>query len=96
MDIMGASEVYVIEKGWSMREAFAKAREEAADEYGHQEGASGAINSCQLGRTYAKDAYTDDELRDMVNKREAIGYCKKLPIPEKEEGVYVFIGLAPD
>ncbi len=92
---MGATNIYVIQKGSSMRDAFNLATEEANDEYGHQQGQSGQINSCELsGDKTAKYKELGEEdfeewAEDNTDKREVVGF-------EIEKGKYGFIGWAPE
>lgn len=92
---MGACSIHVTEKGPTMKEAFKTAIEEANEEYGHQQGYSGAINCCSLlgDKTSLYNQLGEEEFEewayDNTDKREVIGY-------KIEEGKYGFIGWAPE
>lgn len=82
---MGACSIVVRARGKNMKEAFRNAVEEANDYYGHQEGYSGAINTCHLIKDVSSKRPTmhPDELQrwiiDNTGKREVMGYCESAP-----------------
>jgi hypothetical protein len=82
---MGACSIILSAKGKNIKDAFNNAVEEANDYYGHQEGYSGTINTCQLVKdvTSKRPTMHPDELEQwMINnthKREVMGYCVRQP-----------------
>jgi abortive infection bacteriophage resistance protein len=87
---MGATEVFVKRSGMSMTEAFNRAVDDARDEYGHQEGYSGHINSCefegdrtsQWKNSSNKKKFIED-LQENAPKRAVYGICLKEPVASK-------------
>lgn len=91
---MGATNIHVIQKGPDMMSAFRSAQAEAKDEYGHQQGYSGAINSCQFGsdktskyKELGEEAFEEWAL-DNMDKGDVAAY-------DKGDGSYGFVGWAP-
>jgi len=91
---MGANNIHVIQKGDNMMQAFRTAKEEAAEEYGHQQGYSGEINSCTFGadktakyKELGEEAFEEWAL-DNMDKGEVAAY-------DKGDGSYGFVGWAP-
>lgn len=82
---MGAHSISVTAQGKDINDAFRNAVAEANDYYGHQEGYSGAINTCELRRdvTSKRPTMTQDELEEWIleqtSKREVFGYCINQP-----------------
>lgn len=82
---MGANSIVVKARGKNMQDAFKNACEEADDYYGHQEGYSGAINTCHLVKDVSSkrpSMHPDDLQRwiiDNTGKREVMGYCESPP-----------------
>ena len=82
---MGACSIVVSATGKNMRDAFKNAVEEANEYYGHQEGYSGAINTCELVKdvTSKRPTMHPDDLErwiiDNTGKREVMGYCARQP-----------------
>jgi len=84
---MGACSIEVTARGKSMADAFKRAKEAAEEEYGHQQGYSGAINCCELvGDVTHKQGDFDEQdffhtwILDHTSKREVKGYCINKPI----------------
>jgi hypothetical protein len=84
---MGACSIIVRATGKNMQDAFRKAKAEADDYYGHQEGYSGAINNCELAGdvTHKKGGFDEDDyfhqwILDNTEKRDVKGYCKTPPV----------------
>ena len=92
---MGACSIHVVQKGATMREAFKAAQELAKEEYGHGQGYSGAINSCQLvgDETTMFNQLGEEEFEewayDNTDKREVVGY-------NRGDGSFGFVGWAPE
>jgi hypothetical protein len=89
---MGACSIVVTASGKNMDDAFKNAQEEAAQEYGHQQGYSGAINCCELGRdvTRLRNDYDEEDhfqewILNNTSKRLVYGYCTQDPIPNKNK-----------
>jgi len=88
---MGGSRFFTRSSGKNMQEAYKKAYDRAEEEYGHQEGYSGQINSTHgftdLTSDYKKSKATsvtgfEDLLdqRDAIHKGNAYGVCEKEPV----------------
>jgi hypothetical protein len=84
---MGACSIIVSAQGKNMRDAFNNAVQEANEEYGHQQGYSGAINNCELTgdwtnkrSNYPEDDHFHEAILQYANKRDVIGYCTQDPI----------------
>jgi len=85
---MGACSISVSARGKNMRDAFNNAVQDANEEYGHQEGYSGAINNCELVGDVGKERHRFQEddhfeewiLENKASKREVYGYCTQNPV----------------
>jgi len=82
---MGAVTVREKISGNNIQDAFRKAYENAEDEYGHQQGYSGEINSCEFTKdvTYMLKNMTPQKLIEYIEnnvpKRQAWGFCLTPP-----------------
>lgn len=90
---MGACDIWVKQRGKSMLDAFKTAHDESAEEHGHEQGYSGAINSCELQGDYTRpyreavikgqgQKYLED-LQSKAGKREVYGVCLADPVESK-------------
>jgi hypothetical protein len=88
---MGAELIYRIARGRNMQEAFKGTCEDDNDYYGHQEGYSGGIHTCDLTKDVTSLLKTkgqsalNDYISDNCNKREAWGYCIEEPVLNKNK-----------
>lgn len=88
---MGSELVYRKAHGRNMQEAFKSACEEDNDYYGHQEGYSGGIHTCDLHKDVTpllktkKMSALNDYISDNCDKREVWGYCIKEPVLNKNK-----------
>lgn len=89
---MGACSIKVYATGTSMQDAFNNAQREAEEEYGHQQGYSGAINCCDLVRdvtnkfnNFSEEDDFEEWILSHTNKRDVYGYCTNKPITNKNK-----------
>ena len=93
---MGRESVYVTQRGKNMHDAFRSAQEDAADEHGHEEGYSGAINSSGLRGDYTNEYFAAKKkgkvaLTALMRKWEedadadVFGVCLAAPKPNKNK-----------
>lgn len=88
---MGAELVYRQARGKNINDAFERACKEDSDYYGHQEGYSGGLHTCELHKDVTSLLKTkgmnelNDYIADNCNKRDAWGYCIEQPIENKNK-----------
>jgi hypothetical protein len=88
---MGAELIYRTARGKNIQDAFKRACQDDEDYYGHQEGYSGGLHTCDLTKDVTSMAKTksSDEIGDYIadnaRKREAWGYCVEEPVANKNK-----------
>ena len=88
---MGAELIYRSARGRNIQEAFKKACNDDEDYFGHQEGYSGGINTCDLAKDVTSMLKTktqsqlEDYIADNAGKREAYGFCVEQPVLNKNK-----------
>lgn len=88
---MGQALIYRSEKGKNIEDAFKRACEKDEKYYGHQEGYSGGIHTCNLQKDVTSMLKTKSrsELKDYIanttSKREIWGYCIEQPVLNKNK-----------
>jgi len=88
---MGAELIYRTARGKNIQDAFKRACQEDEDYYGHQEGYSGGIHTCDLTKDVTSMTKTknSDEIEHYIaenaSKREAWGYCLQEPVTNKNK-----------
>lgn len=88
---MGAELIHRTARGKNIDDAFRRAYEEDQDYYGHQEGYSGGINTCDFRKdvTHMLKTKSKSEVEDYIaenaNKREAWGFCLEQPVTNKNK-----------
>jgi hypothetical protein len=88
---MGAELIYRRARGKNINDAFKRACEEDNDYYGHQEGYSGGLHTCDLHKDVTsllktkKENALNDYIADNCDKRDAWGYCIEQPVLNKNK-----------
>jgi hypothetical protein len=89
---MGACSIKVYATGVNMQDAFREAQRDADEEYGHQQGYSGAINNCDLVKdvtakysSFDEEDHFEEWILGQTSKREVYGYCTNKPITNKNK-----------
>ena len=88
---MGADLIFRTARGKNIQDAFKRACEEDQDYFGHQEGYSGGLHTCDLTRDVTSMVKTksirdiEEYIADNASKREAWGYCVEDPIENKNK-----------
>ena len=88
---MGAELIYRTARGKNIQDAFKRACQEDEDYFGHQEGYSGGIHTCDLRKDVSSMLKTktqsqlEEYIADNASKREAWGFCVDQPVTNKNK-----------
>jgi hypothetical protein len=88
---MGAELIFRTARGKNIQDAFRKVCEQDEDYFGHQEGYSGGIHTCDLTKDVTSMTKTksfrqlEEYIEENANKREAWGFCMEAPIENKNK-----------
>jgi hypothetical protein len=83
---MGAELIYRTARGKNIQDAFKKVCQDDEDYFGHQEGYSGGIHTCDLTKDVTSMTKTksfrdiEEYIADNASKREAWGFCMETPV----------------
>ena len=83
---MGAELIYRTARGKNIQDAFKRACQDDEDYFGHQEGYSGGIHTCDLTKDVTSMTKTksfrdiEEYIADNASKREAWGFCMETPV----------------
>jgi hypothetical protein len=88
---MGAELIYRTARGKNIQDAFKRACQDDEDYFGHQEGYSGGIHTCDLTKDVTSMTKTksfrdiEEYIADNASKREAWGFCMETPVENKNK-----------
>lgn len=88
---MGAELIYRSARGKNIQDAFKRACQDDEDYFGHQEGYSGGIHTCNLTKDVTSMIKTksfrdiEEYIADNASKREAWGYCIEQAVENKNK-----------
>jgi len=88
---MGAELIYRTARGKNIQDAFKRACQDDEDYFGHQEGYSGGIHTCDLTKDVTSMTKTksfrdiEEYIADNASKREAWGFCMEAPVENKNK-----------